>query len=138
MMQRPRKALAAPSAAERVLPVVDGVAELLQHDVQRGVLRQLDHEHARLHADVPGVRGTCGEEAPGGVGLAAALHLVPKAPVPPAKKDGNKTTAARVGWTLNMATLRRGASGWCRSDRPIVIRARDKHRSKAPAVSRGQ
>lgn len=48
------------SAAERVLPVVDGVTELFQHDVQRGILRELDHEHARLHSDVPGIRGTCG------------------------------------------------------------------------------
>lgn len=47
------------SAAERILAVVDGVAQLLQHDVQRGVLGQLDHEHARLHSDVPRIRGPC-------------------------------------------------------------------------------
>lgn len=54
------------SAAERILPVVDGVTELFQHDVQRGILRELDHEHARLHSDVPGIRGTC-QRATGGV-----------------------------------------------------------------------
>lgn len=46
-------------SAERVLAVVDGVSQFLQHDVQRRVLRQLHHEHTRLHPDVARVRLTC-------------------------------------------------------------------------------
>lgn len=41
------------STAERVLAIVDGVPEFFQHDLQRGILREFDHEHAGLHADVP-------------------------------------------------------------------------------------
>lgn len=40
------------SAAEWVLAVVDGVAQFLQHHVQRSVLGQFHHEHTGLHPDV--------------------------------------------------------------------------------------
>lgn len=46
-------------AAERVLAIVDGVTQLLQHHVQGSVLGQLHHEHTRLHANVARVRLTC-------------------------------------------------------------------------------
>lgn len=39
-------------STERVLAVVNGVAQFLQHHIQRGVLRQFDHEHTGLHTDV--------------------------------------------------------------------------------------
>lgn len=39
-------------AAERVLTVVDGVSQFLQHHIQGGVLGQFHHEHAGLHANV--------------------------------------------------------------------------------------
>lgn len=38
---------------------MNGTAQLLQHDLQGGVLGKLDHEHAGLHTDVAGVWGTC-------------------------------------------------------------------------------
>lgn len=38
--------------AERILAIVDSIAQLLQHHVEGRVLRQLDHEHAGLHANV--------------------------------------------------------------------------------------
>lgn len=41
-----------PSATQGVFTVVNGTAKFFQHDFQRGVLGKLDHEHARLHADV--------------------------------------------------------------------------------------
>ena len=37
---------------------MNGTAQLLQHDIQGGVLGKLDHEHAGLHSDVAGVGGT--------------------------------------------------------------------------------
>lgn len=40
------------SAAEWVLAVVDGVAQFLQHHVQRSILGQFHHEHTGLHPDV--------------------------------------------------------------------------------------
>lgn len=39
-------------AAKRVLAVVDGIAQFLQHHIQRGVLRKFHHEHAGLHPNV--------------------------------------------------------------------------------------
>lgn len=50
-----------PSATQGVFAVVNGTAQFLQHDFQRGVLRKLDHEHACLHADVARVWGTYGK-----------------------------------------------------------------------------
>lgn len=52
------------SATKRVLTVVYGVSQLLQHHVQRGVLWQFHHEHTGFYTDVPRVRLTCdgGEE----------------------------------------------------------------------------
>lgn len=41
-----------PSAAEGVFPVVYGTAKLVERDFQRGVLGELDHEHAGLHPDI--------------------------------------------------------------------------------------
>lgn len=52
-------------AAERVLAVVDGVSQFLQHHLQRGVLWQLHHEHTGLHPDVTGVWLTWREERNG-------------------------------------------------------------------------
>lgn len=37
---------------------MDGTAQLLQHDLQGGVLGKLDHEHAGLYSDVARVWGT--------------------------------------------------------------------------------
>lgn len=39
-------------AAERVLAVVDGVSQFLQHHIQRGVLGQFHHEHTGFHTNV--------------------------------------------------------------------------------------
>lgn len=50
------------SAAERVLAVVDGVSQFLQHHIQRRVLGQFHHEHAGLHANVARVWLTWREE----------------------------------------------------------------------------
>lgn len=66
------------SATEGILPVVDGVSELLQHDVQGWVLRKFDHEHARFHTDVPRVRRTWGERSAKSLNAPAAFCLVPQ------------------------------------------------------------
>lgn len=42
--------------AERILAIVDSIAQLLQHHVKGRVLGQLDHEHAGLHANVTQIR----------------------------------------------------------------------------------
>lgn len=54
-------------AAERVLAVVDGVSQFLQHHIQRGVLGQFHHEHTGLHPNVARVRLTWREETQEGL-----------------------------------------------------------------------
>lgn len=39
-------------STERVLTVMNGISQFLQHHVQRGVLWQFDHEHTGLDTDV--------------------------------------------------------------------------------------
>lgn len=65
------------SSTERVLTAVYGIQEPLGHHLLAGVLGQLDHEHARLHTDVPAVwrtynmdQGGCGSN----VCLLSMLH----------------------------------------------------------------
>lgn len=54
---------------------MDGVSQFLQHDVQRGVLRQFHHEHTRLHPDVARVRLTW---RGGGTGQSVAATSAPE------------------------------------------------------------
>lgn len=63
------------SSTKRVLAVVDGVSQLLQHHLQGGVLRQLDHEHAGLHADVARVWLTLRDKGEGSVSTPFMLLL---------------------------------------------------------------
>lgn len=87
---------------------MDGVTELFQHDVQRGILRELDHEHARLHSDVPGIRGTCRREAAGGV-KDSTQHFPPALPEP--LPEGIQTQSLPVVGLLNLTCFCASPSG---------------------------
>ena len=39
-------------ATQRVLAVMDGIAQFLQHHIQRSVLGQFHHEHTGFHSNV--------------------------------------------------------------------------------------
>ena len=47
------------SAAEWILAAVDSISKSLDHDLEGGILGQLDHEHAGLHSDEASVRCAC-------------------------------------------------------------------------------
>lgn len=63
------------SSTERVLAVVDGISQLLQHHLQGGVLRQFDHEHAGLHTDVARIWLTLKDKNQGNVSLFMLLRI---------------------------------------------------------------